>query len=194
MHVVMIGTGYVGLVTGTCLADSGNDVTCVDIDAEKVDRLKRGEIPIYEPGLEDMIRRNVQAGRLSFTTDASEAVPGADCVFIAVGTPQGDDGAADLDACFQAVRLAGAASRTEAVVVIKSTVPVGTNRAVKRRLDELTGRDVDVASNPEFLKEGPPSTTSPSPTAWSSAPRIRRRPRCCANCINRSCAPSTRSW
>ncbi len=154
MNVVMIGTGYVGLVTGTCLADSGNPVTCVDIDANKVELLKRGEIPIYEPGLEEMVQRNVAAGRLSFTTQPSECVPKAHCIFIAVGTPQDDDGSADLKYVMSAAESIAPYLKPDAIVIIKSTVPVGTNRAVKRRLDELTGRDVLIASNPEFLKEG----------------------------------------
>lgn len=154
VNVVMIGTGYVGLVTGTCFADSGNNVTCVDIDETKVGRLRNGEVPIYEPGLAEMIQRNVAAGRLKFTTEAAEAVPSARCVFIAVGTPQGDDGSADLKYVFQAAETIAPQLPADAVVVIKSTVPVGTNRAAMSRLRELTGRDVDVASNPEFLKEG----------------------------------------
>jgi UDPglucose 6-dehydrogenase len=154
MKVVVIGTGYVGLVTGTCFSDSGNEVTCVDIDASKVERLRTGEIPIYEPGLEEMVRRNIDAGRLSFTTDVADAVPGAECVFIAVGTPQGEDGSADLSFLFQAAESLAPHLREDAVVAIKSTVPVGTNRLVQQRLEALTGRPVDVASNPEFLREG----------------------------------------
>ena len=154
MKIVMIGTGYVGLVTGTCFAESGNDVTCVDIDAAKIDRLKRGQIPIYEPGLSELVERHSRAGRLKFTTDYAEAVPGARCVFIAVGTPQGDDGAAELAGLWAVTESLAPHLDLEAVVVTKSTVPVGTNRKVADRLKELTGRDVDVASNPEFLKEG----------------------------------------
>lgn len=154
MKIVMLGTGYVGLVTGTCFADVGNDVACVDIDASKVERLRRGEIPIYEPGLEEMVLRNVEAGRLSFTTSAAEVVPDAECVFIAVGTPQGEDGSADLKYVFGAAESVAPHLCDDAIVIVKSTVPVGTNRAVQRRLEELTGRPVDVASNPEFLKEG----------------------------------------
>ncbi|MFO1007179.1 MAG: UDP-glucose/GDP-mannose dehydrogenase family protein [Planctomycetaceae bacterium] len=154
MRIVMIGTGYVGLVTGTCFADSGNDVVCVDIDQKKVERLKKGDIPIYEPGLSEMVTRNVAHGRLKFTTDVSECVPGANCVFLAVGTPQGEDGSADLKYLFAAADSIAPHLSTHTVVVIKSTVPVGTNRKVANRLKELLGRDVDVASNPEFLKEG----------------------------------------
>jgi len=154
MEIVVIGTGYVGLVTGTCLADSGNQVVCIDIDASKIERLNRGEIPIYEPGLEDMVRRNLQAGRLHFTTEVADSVPSADCVFIAVGTPAGEAGSADLSFVFRAAEGIASCLSPESIVIIKSTVPVGTNRAIKDRLDQLTGRDVHVASNPEFLKEG----------------------------------------
>jgi UDPglucose 6-dehydrogenase len=154
VKIVMIGTGYVGLVTGTCFADSGNDVVCVDIDQKKVERLKKGEIPIYEPGLSEMVTRNVAAGRLKFTTQVSECVPTANCVFLAVGTPQGEDGSADLKYLFSAVDSIAPHLSRSVVVVVKSTVPVGTNRKVANRLKELLGRDVDVASNPEFLKEG----------------------------------------
>jgi UDPglucose 6-dehydrogenase len=154
MKIAMIGTGYVGLVTGTCFADTGNDVTCMDIDAEKIAALRRGEVPIYEPGLSEMIQRNIRAGRLHFTTDIAEAVTPADLVFLAVGTPQSDDGSADLRYFFEAVDQLAPHLKPGAVVVIKSTVPVGTNAATYIRLMELTGREVEVASNPEFLKEG----------------------------------------
>jgi len=154
MNITMIGTGYVGLVTGTCLAESGNDVTCVDVDQAKIDRLRRGEIPIYEPGLSELVSFNMKSGRLRFTTIAAEAVPSAQCVFIAVGTPQSDDGSANLEGLWQVVDSLAPLLPQDVVVVIKSTVPVGTNRAVARRFRDLTGRDVDVASNPEFLKEG----------------------------------------
>ncbi len=150
----MIGTGYVGLVTGTCFADSGSDVTCVDIDAVKVERLRRGDIPIYEPGLVELVVRNSQAGRLKFTSNTAEAVPGAVCVFLAVGTPQRDDGSADLRILWTALESIAPHLGKDAIVVIKSTVPVGTNAEAARRLRQLTGRDVHIASNPEFLKEG----------------------------------------
>lgn len=154
MKIAMIGTGYVGLVTGTCFAETGNDVTCVDIDASKVERLNQGEIPIYEPGLEELVKRNSKAGRLKFTTDYAGTIPKAKCVFIAVGTPQSDDGAADLNGIWKVTESLAPLLAEDAVVVVKSTVPVGTNREVARRLQALTGRVVDVASNPEFLKEG----------------------------------------
>ena len=154
MRIAMVGTGYVGLVTGTCFADSGNDVTCVDIDQQKIARLTRGEIPIYEPGLSDMVRLNVAAGRLHFTTDLPRAVRPAQIVYLAVGTPQDVDGSADLAALMSVVGQLAPHLAEDAIVVIKSTVPVGTNARVTARLKELTGRDCPVASNPEFLKEG----------------------------------------
>src|SRR5262249_35097462 len=129
-------------------------VTCVDVDRSKIERLRRGEIPIYEPGLAELVTYNAKAGRLKFTTSAQEAVPGAQCIFIAVGTPQRDDGSANLDGLWKVVETLAPLVSPETIVVIKSTVPVGTNRAVRERLRELTGREVDVASNPEFLKEG----------------------------------------
>ncbi len=158
MKIAIIGTGYVGLVTGTCLADSGNDVTCVDIDQAKIERLEHGDIPIFEPGLAELIERNSSAGRLKFTTDTAAAVRPAQLVFIAVGTPMSDNaedkGAADLKYVWSAVESFAPHLAKDAIVVIKSTVPVGTNTKVYSRLKELTGRTCDVASNPEFLKEG----------------------------------------
>src|SRR5580704_16299718 len=130
MKIAMIGTGYVGLVTGTCFAETGNDVVCVDIDADKVTRLRRGDIPIYEPGLSELVIRNAKAGRLRFTTDAKEAVDSAKCVFIAVGTPQGEDGSANLTGLWAVVETLAPLLAAGVVVVIKSTVPVGTNRRV----------------------------------------------------------------
>ncbi len=154
MKIAVIGTGYVGLVTGTCFADSGNDVTCVDIDKEKIDRLNNGEVPIFEPGLEVMIRRNTEAGRLRFTTDLAAAVQPADIIYLGVGTPQNHDGSADLSALWKAAEAIAPHLRDDALTVVKSTVPVGTNARLLTILNELTGRDCDVASNPEFLKEG----------------------------------------
>jgi UDPglucose 6-dehydrogenase len=154
MKIAVIGTGYVGLVTGTCFADSGNDVTCVDIDRAKIDRLKAGEIPIYEPGLEEMVRDNQAAERLSFTTELTAAVAPAEVVYLAVGTPQADDGAANMTALWSVVDGIAPHLRPDAIVVTKSTVPVGTCSKIFARLKERTGRDCDVASNPEFLKEG----------------------------------------
>src|SRR5688572_21621931 len=163
MKIAMIGTGYVGLVTGTCLGDSGNEVTCVDIDQDKIERLEHGDIPIYEPGLSELVVRNASAGRLKFTTNTAAAVRPAKLVFIAVGTPTCDrsgdgqaeeKGAADLKYVWGAVDSFARHLASDAIVVIKSTVPVGTNAKIYSRLKELTGRTCDVASNPEFLKEG----------------------------------------
>ncbi len=154
MKIAVIGTGYVGLVTGACFADSGNDVTCVDIDHDKIARLNRGEIPIYEPGLEEMVRDNQAAERLRFSTDLAGTVANAEIVYLAVGTPQGDDGAAEMSALWSVVDNIAPHLKPDAIVVTKSTVPVGTCSKICARLKEHTGRDCDVASNPEFLKEG----------------------------------------
>ena len=154
MRIGVVGTGYVGLVTGTCLANTGNTVVCLDIDADKVARLTQGEVPIYEPGLEELVHRNAQAGRLRFTTDTAEAIGQAEIVFLAVGTPPRDDGAADLSALWSVVAAITPHLNPSAIVITKSTVPVGTAAGIERRLREATGRDWQVASNPEFLKEG----------------------------------------
>ena len=154
MRIAVVGTGYVGLVTGTCFANSGNTVTCLDIDAEKIARLNRGEIPIYEPGLEELVVRSAKAGRLLFTTDTATAIRAAQVVFLAVGTPPSADGSADLSSLWKVVDSIAPHLDPEAVVVTKSTVPVGTCAGIEARLKERTGRDCRVASNPEFLKEG----------------------------------------
>ena len=154
MRIGVVGTGYVGLVTGTCFADSGNTVTCLDINADKIARLERGEVPIYEPGLEELVERNAKAGRLRFTTDTAAAIREADVVFLAVGTPPSADGSADLSALWAVVASIAPHLRSDAIVVTKSTVPVGTCAGIEQRLRERTGRDCRVASNPEFLKEG----------------------------------------
>lgn len=152
----MIGTGYVGLVSGVCFSDFGHDVVCVDKDPKKVEKLKNGIAPIYEPGLEDLMAKNVNAGRLSFTGNLAEAVDGADAVFIAVGTPtRRGDGHADLTYVMAAAEEIATALTGYAVVVTKSTVPVGTNRQVKQVVSKANPKaDFDVASNPEFLREG----------------------------------------
>ena len=157
--IAVIGTGYVGLVSGACLADFGNNVTCVDIDAAKIDRLNRGEIPIFEPGLDDVVARTRKAGRLTFTTDLPAAVQANDVIFIAVGTPPADDGSADLRHVEDAARAIARAMNGHKVIVDKSTVPVGTGRKVAAWVKEelsLRGADhgFDVVSNPEFLREG----------------------------------------
>ena len=156
MHIAMIGTGYVGLVSGACFSDFGHSVTCVDKDRAKIDALERGVMPIFEPGLEDLVARNVRGGRLSFTTDLATAVAGADAIFIAVGTPsRRGDGHADLSYVFGATREIAQAMNKPAVVVTKSTVPVGTGDEVERIIRE-TAPDARawVVSNPEFLREG----------------------------------------
>lgn len=154
MRIAMIGTGYVGLVTGTCFADSGNDVICVDIDEEKIAGLRQGELPIYEPGLAELVIRNSEAGRLTFTTDLADAVSQSQIVYLAVGTPPAKDGSADLTALKSAVDAFAPHLVDEAIVVTKSTVPVGTNQWIYDRLQTVLDREVHVASNPEFLKEG----------------------------------------
>ncbi len=159
MKVTIFGTGYVGLVTGTCLAEMGNHVVCVDVDAGKVERLKQGDVPIYEPGLEPMVIRNHEEGRLDFTTDAAGGVAHGDIVFIAVGTPPDEDGSADLQYVLAVARTIGDHIDRYAVVVNKSTVPVGTADRVRGAVaEQLAARSsmvpFDVVSNPEFLKEG----------------------------------------
>ena len=156
MKITIIGTGYVGLVSGVCFADFGHDVVCVDKDARKIDMLENGKVPIYEPGLEDLLARNVQAGRLSFTGDLTSAVQGADAVFIAVGTPtRRGDGHADLTYVMAAAEEVAQAAKDYVVIVTKSTVPVGTNRKVHEVVSKANpSLDFDVASNPEFLREG----------------------------------------
>jgi UDPglucose 6-dehydrogenase len=159
MKVVIVGTGYVGLVTGTCFAETGLTVTCVDVNQDKIEKLKQGVIPIYEPGLDDMVIRNVKKERLFFSTSLKENIEGADAVFIAVGTPPDEDGSADLKYVLGVAREIGASMNHYMVVVTKSTVPVGTAQKVKNAVQEelsKRGADVkfDVASNPEFLKEG----------------------------------------
>jgi len=159
MNISVIGTGYVGLVTGACLADAGNSVFCLDLDQKKIERLNRGEIPIFEPGLEPIVRRNEAAGRLQFSTDIAASVAHGDIQLIAVGTPPGEDGSADLQHVIAAARNIGRLMDGYKVVVTKSTVPVGTADKVKHAIIEEQkkrhlGNDFTVVSNPEFLKEG----------------------------------------
>ncbi|MFQ5537010.1 MAG: UDP-glucose dehydrogenase family protein [Gemmatimonadota bacterium] len=154
MNVAVIGSGYVGLVAGACLAETGNDVVSADIDEEKVARLSRGAVPIYEPGLEPLIRRNLEEGRLRYTTDVAEAVRASEIIFIAVGTPPGEDGSADLQHVLAVAGAIGEAMNGEKIVLTKSTVPVGTARLVREEIERHTDHPVHVCSNPEFLKEG----------------------------------------
>lgn len=159
MKIAIVGTGYVGLVTGTCFAEVGIDVTCIDIDQKKIDNLRRGVLPIYEPGLDEMVARNVSKGRLHFSTSLAEGIQDADVAFIAVGTPPGEDGSADLKYVLAVARGIGEHMNAYGVIVTKSTVPVGTAAKVRAEIAQaLTRRgadiEFDVASNPEFLKEG----------------------------------------
>lgn len=159
MKIAVVGTGYVGLVTGTCLAETGADVTCVDIDTKKIENLKKGILPIYEPGLDELVTRNVQKGRLHFSTNLGESIHDAEVAFIAVGTPPGEDGSADLKYVLAVATEIGKTMNHHLVVVTKSTVPVGTAEKVKNAVTaslKERGSDLafDVASNPEFLKEG----------------------------------------
>ena len=159
MNIAIVGTGYVGLVSGACFAEMGIDVTCVDINPEKIKCLLNGEIPIYEPGLDDLVKRNVEAGRLHFTTDLTTCLDNVEVVFSAVGTPPDEDGSADLQYVLEVARTFGQHIKKYTILVTKSTVPVGTAKKVKAVIEEeLTERgeqiDFEVASNPEFLKEG----------------------------------------
>ena len=159
MNIAIVGTGYVGLVSGTCFAEMGVNVKCVDIDSNKIEKLKNGEIPIYEPGLEEMVLRNIAAGRLNFTTDLRTVLDDVEVVFSAVGTPPDEDGSADLKYVLAVAKTFGQNINKYTIIVTKSTVPVGTANKVKEAINaELAARgvniDFDVASNPEFLKEG----------------------------------------
>lgn len=154
MKIAVIGTGYVGLVTGTCFAESGNDVICVDKIEDKITKLEQGIIPIYEPGLSELVHRNYRDGRLRFSTSLSSAVAESDLIFIAVGTPQGEDGGADLRGVWAVGEEIARHIDEPKIIVIKSTVPVGTNAELARRMAAVTDVPFDVANNPEFLKEG----------------------------------------
>jgi UDPglucose 6-dehydrogenase len=154
MNIAVVGTGYVGLVAGACFAETGNDVVCVDINQKKVDALIAGDIPIFEPGLEDLVKSNTKAKRLTFTTSIKDAVQASDIIFIAVGTPQDEDGSADLTHVLAVARAIGENMNGPKIVVDKSTVPVGTADLVKLEIEKTSKFPVEVVSNPEFLKEG----------------------------------------
>jgi UDPglucose 6-dehydrogenase len=154
MNIAVVGSGYVGLVAGACFAESGNDVICVDVDARKIERLQNGEIPIYEPGLEDLVSRNYKNGRLTFTTSLKDGVEKSEVIFIAVGTPQDEDGSADLSHVLSVARGIGQFMNGPKTIVDKSTVPVGTAERVRKTIAEQTKYEFEVVSNPEFLKEG----------------------------------------
>jgi len=154
MKLTLVGSGYVGLVAGTCFADSGNDVICVDVDAAKIKALNAGKIPIYEPGLEELVHKNVREKRLSFSMDLTGAVGQSEVVFIAVGTPEGESGDADVQYVLTAAEQIGKALKRYTIIVDKSTVPVGTADRVRETITKVTDQPFDVVSNPEFLKEG----------------------------------------
>lgn len=159
MKVIVVGTGYVGLVTGACLADVGAEVCCIDIDVQKTENLKKGILPIYEPGLEAIVKHNFEKGRLQFSTSLAENIQGADAIFICVGTPPGEDGSADMQYVLQVAKDIGSTIEDYVLVITKSTVPVGSSHKVRKAISEAlaarhTQLDFDVASNPEFLKEG----------------------------------------
>ena len=194
MRITIVGTGYVGLVTGTCLAETGNDVMCVDCDADKIAMLRRCQIPIYEPGLAELVNRNAAERRLHFTTNLAEAAAKAELLFLAVGTPPADDGSVDLSALWDAVDACAPHLPPGAIVVLKSTVPVGTNAAVTARLRAATGRECDVASNPEFLKEGTAIEDFMKPDRVVVGAGARRCGRSWRTSISRTCAPTSRCW
>ena len=154
MKIAVIGTGYVGLVTGTCLAETGNIVTCVDIDQNKVQKLKNGVIPIYEPNLNNFFQRNIAQNRLFFTTDLAEGIKDAQLIFLALPTPPGDDGSADLSYILSVAKELGEIIEDYKVIIDKSTVPVGTAEKVAKVIGESSKVGFDVVSNPEFLREG----------------------------------------
>ena len=154
MNIAVVGTGYVGLVTGACFAGSGNNVICVDIDKSKIESLKNSVIPFFEPGLEDVVKTNVEEGRLSFTTDVKTAIEKSSIIFIAVGTPQSENGAADITYVLNVAKTIGENINDYKIVVTKSTVPVGTTEKVRDTIKSISDAEFDVASNPEFLKEG----------------------------------------
>ena len=174
MNIAIVGTGYVGLVSGACFAEMGIDVTCVDINPENIKCLLYGEIPIYVPGLDDLVKRNVEAGRLHFTTDLTTCLDNVEVVFSAVGTPPDEDGSADLQYVLEVARTFGRNIKKYTILVTKSTVPVGTAKKVKAVIEEeLTKRgeqiDFEVASNPNFSRKAQRSRTSCRPIVWSSA-------------------------
>ena len=155
MKIAVVGTGYVGLVTGTCFAETGNHVTCVDINEDKINRMKAGEVPIYEPGLEDLFHRNVEEGRLNFTTSLQDGIKGAKVIFLALPTPPGENGSADLKYILQVAKDLGPLITEYTVIIDKSTVPVGTSELVHQAIAKNVSPDLfDVVSNPEFLREG----------------------------------------
>ena len=188
MKIAVIGTGYVGLVQGTCLAESGNDVVCVDKVAAKIEGLKNGQVPIYEPGLAELVHRNQRDGRLEFSTNLADGIAEAEIIFIAVGTPQGEQGGADLSGVWEVGRQIAANLRSPKIIVIKSTVPVGTNAELTRQMSGATSIPFDVGSNPEFLKEGAAIDDFNKPDRVVVGVRRRKLPNGCTLCMPHSCA------
>ena len=192
MRIAMVGTGYVGLVTGTCLAEMGNEVICVDVDAAKIERLRQGEIPIYEPGLAELVKGNMSKGSLVFTTQLKDALAVSDVCFIAVGTPMGEDGSADLQYVLAVARELGQYMVRDMIVVDKSTVPVGTAELVRQTIQqELAVRGVKLhfamVSNPEFLKEGNACADFLKPDRVVLGTDDARHWRRCRSYMRRSC-------
>ena len=195
MKIAVVGTGYVGLVVGACLAENGNNVICVDKDESKIATLNGGKMPIYEPGLEEMVRRNHSEERLTFTTDLASAVQASEIVFIAVGTPQGEDGSADLQHVLGVARDVGRAMNKYTVVVDKSTVPVGTATKVREAIATETTQPFSVVSNPEFLKQGAAieDFMKPDRVVIGVEPTTSARRASCASSTRRSRGPARRS-
>ena len=191
MRIAVVGTGYVGLVAGTCFAESGNTVVCVDIDQKKIEGLKAGRIPIYEPGLEEMVKHNVTEERLTFSTSTPDAVRASDVIFIAVGTPPGEDGSADLKYVLAVAKEVGKAANGPKILVDKSTVPVGTAAKVKATAQAETSHPMTVVSNPEFLKEGAAIERAADSTYFMSA--LPSSPGGVPTAMNATCAPGIAS-
>ena len=194
MKIAVVGTGYVGLVAGAGFAESGNDVTCVDKDTAKVAMLRRGKIPIYEPGLEELVKRNRSEGRLVFTTELPKAVRAAEIVFIAVGTPQGEDGSADLRHVMNVAREIARAMNGYKVIVNKSTVPVGTAEKVREIVRRETTHPFSVVSNPEFLKQGAAVDDFMKPDRVVIGAEDPRAAELMSSCTSRLRVPARRSW
>ena len=190
MNIAVVGTGYVGLVTGTCFAETGNNVICVDINEKKVESLKNGKIPIFEPGLDMLFERNTKEGRLHFTTNLSEAVSQSQIIFLALPTPPGEDGSADLSYIMGVARDLSKIITDYKVIVDKSTVPVGTSEKVTAIISEKLSTDLfDVVSNPEFLREG----VAVEDFGWLSVPKANVPAKLCACYTSRLCARATPS-
>ena len=194
MNIAVVGTGYVGLVSGTCYSESGNEVICVDIDRERIAMLNEGKVPIYEPGLEELVRRNMKEGRLHFTVDVADAVAQSMITFIAVGTPMGASGAADLSAVFKAAEDIAKSISGYHIIAVKSTVPVGTSDNVREIVGRVAQASVDVCSVPEFLKEGSAIEDFMRPDRVIIGSLSDRATAILQEIHAPSCAPTIRSW